>query len=95
MTFSKDHIDKSKGKSFTINGIDFYKGLYSIGSHIASVDDKEIYLSGVLCRTSKKSLKDLARMKIWEITGVYLPKEKEKNYGNKETASIRETVKNS
>jgi hypothetical protein len=65
-------IDKSKGLAFTVNGIDFYRGLYSKGSYIASFRGKEIYLSSPLCKTSKSCLKDIAKEKIWEITGVLL-----------------------
>lgn len=72
-------IDKSRGKSFSVGNIDFYHGLYSKYSHIALVENKEIYLSGPLCRTSKLDLKDLARRTIWEITGIYINKEKEKS----------------
>jgi len=73
-------IDKSKGLGFTIHDklrnidIEFYRGLYSNGSFIASAYDKEIYLSSPLCKTSKQSLKEIARMKIWEVTGIYIKK---------------------
>jgi len=60
------HIDKSKGLAFTVDGIDFYRGLYSSGSYIALVDNREVYLPSPACRTSKLSLEDLARMYIRE-----------------------------
>lgn len=66
------YIDKSKGLAFTVCGINFYKGLYSKGSYIALFQGEEIYLSSPLCKTSKLCLEDIARKKIWEITGVYI-----------------------
>lgn len=60
-------IDKSKGLAFTVDGVDFHRGLHSSGSYIALVDGEEIYLSGVLCRTSKLSLEGLARKKMAEV----------------------------
>ena len=64
--FEEKDIDKSKGLSFFVDGVDFYRGLYSTGSHIASVDGREIYLSGILCRSSSLSLKETARRQIRE-----------------------------
>jgi len=69
-----ERINKSKGLAFTIKGIEFYRGLYSKESYIAIFQGKEIYLSSPLCRSSKLCLEDIARRKIWEVTGVYIKK---------------------
>ena len=65
-------LDKSKGYSFTVDRpwldhpVDFYKGLYSTGSHAGEYKGELIYLSGVGCRTFKGTLEQYASLVLYE-----------------------------